>query len=284
MAPVPEIIDHPASQSFSVREFITPCKEQIFHYHKEYELTCIVNASGERFIGGKLERFCNDDLVLIGKDTPHYYIHDKETQEKKNAEVLVLHFSDDVLGGEIDKLSELKQFVKLLNTAKHGIQFSKEIALQVKNLLYKIKESEGIYRLVYLLQVFQLLETDGNSRIIGNLGVQANVSQKDENRISTIYSYVSVHFQEKISTSDVASMVHMTPAAFCRFFKRITRKSFIQYLNDFRIAHACRLLTESSLSIADIAFKSGFANLANFNRTFKANTKYTPLRYREKFI
>ena len=283
MTPIPEVINKPVFNSFAVRKFTSPCSENIFHFHEEYEITYVIDAKGERFVGGKLERFYPGDLVLIGKNTPHYYIHDSDTQDKKSAPVIVVHFSDAFLGQALSDIPEFQSLSKLLDKAKAGISFSKEIADQVSLLLVRMQEEKGLDRLITLLQVFRLLLSDKEHRLIGNLGFDGQISQKDQNRISSIYSYISNHYQEKISLDQMADLVHMTPPAFCRFFKRMTRKSFVQYLNEYRIGNACRLLSNTDLPISEIAFTCGFSNLANFNRKFKAETSFTPLNYRSKF-
>ena len=64
--------------------------------------------------------------------------------------------------------------------------------------------------------------------------------------------------QGKISLEKTASLVHLSNAAFCKFFKRVTDKTFPDYVNDIRIGHACSLLTESDKTIGAIAYECGF--------------------------
>ncbi|WP_337994843.1 helix-turn-helix domain-containing protein [Polaribacter ponticola] len=73
----------------------------------------------------------------------------------------------------------------------------------------------------------------------------------------------------------------MTKNAFCKYFKKRTNKTYISFLTELRIENACKLLNSNKdLSIAEIAFKSGFNNISNFNRKFKELKKVTPLKYR----
>ena len=75
----------------------------------------------------------------------------------------------------------------------------------------------------------------------------------------------------------------MAPNAFCRYFKKRTKKSFTQYLNEIRIGHACKLLIEGNLQIATICYQSGFNTLTNFNRQFKSLMNMTPTDYMEQY-
>ena len=64
----------------------------------------------------------------------------------------------------------------------------------------------------------------------------------------------------------------MTQTAFCRFFKSKTQKSFVQFLNEIRIGHACKLVLNETYSIADVCYESGFNNFPSFNKFFKTFT------------
>jgi AraC-like DNA-binding protein len=67
-----------------------------------------------------------------------------------------------------------------------------------------------------------------------------------------------------------------------RYFKETMGTSFVDYLRDYRLTIASRLLTTSDSSILDIAAESGFENLSYFNRAFKAHFGMTPRDYRKK--
>ncbi|MEO1011792.1 MAG: AraC family transcriptional regulator, partial [Bacteroidota bacterium] len=66
-------------------------------------------------------------------------------------------------------------------------------------------------------------------------------------------------------------------------FKKRTQKSFVQYLNEIRIGHACKLLIEGKLQITTICYHSGFNTLTNFNRQFKAFMGMTPTAFMEQY-
>jgi AraC-like DNA-binding protein len=59
-------------------------------------------------------------------------------------------------------------------------------------------------------------------------------------------------------------------------------KKFTQFVNEIRIVHACKLLTESQDSISNISYASGFNNFSHFNRQFKNITGESPSAYRKK--
>jgi AraC-like DNA-binding protein len=72
----------------------------------------------------------------------------------------------------------------------------------------------------------------------------------------------------------------MNKAAFCRYFKKITNKTYFEFLNEIRIGYACKMLIEDkNQNITDIAYSSGFNNMSNFNRQFKLIKGKSPSTY-----
>lgn len=78
-------------------------------------------------------------------------------------------------------------------------------------------------------------------------------------------------------------LVGLTPTAFCRYFKKRTKKTFVEYLNDMRIGHAKKLLIEGNLKISTISSEAGFNNLSNFIGQFKKTTNMLPSEYQKKY-
>jgi AraC-like DNA-binding protein len=89
---------------------------------------------------------------------------------------------------------------------------------------------------------------------------------------------------EPIALEDISARVFMTPQSFCRFFKKSTQKTFTNFLNEYRINHATKLLSETDVDIKTICYESGFNNLSNFFRNFKKITQLTPNAYRDEIL
>tara|TARA_R110002050_G_scaffold60485_4_gene134130 strand:+ start:11729 stop:12040 length:312 start_codon:yes stop_codon:yes gene_type:complete len=97
-----------------------------------------------------------------------------------------------------------------------------------------------------------------------------------------IFDYTMTHFHKDISLETISDVATMTKNAFCKYFKKRTNKTYFRFLNELRIEHATKLLTdETDLAIADIAYKSGFKNISNFNRQFKILKNISPNQYRK---
>src|SRR5262249_11515593 len=89
--------------------------------------------------------------------------------------------------------------------------------------------------------------------------------------------------QHGVTQAATARHAGMTPAAFSRWFKRATGRTFVAHLREIRVAAACRLLIESERGITEIAHAAGFANLSYFNRCFRRLRGVTPRAYRGQF-
>jgi AraC-like DNA-binding protein len=111
-----------------------------------------------------------------------------------------------------------------------------------------------------------------------------NYSDYSIGRLKKVREYVIANFKNKIKIHDVAEIANMTTHAFCKYFKQSTKKTFMTFLAELRVCHAKKLLIENGQPISDICSKSGFDNLSNFNRRFKAITKMTPKEFRSQYI
>jgi AraC-like DNA-binding protein len=95
-----------------------------------------------------------------------------------------------------------------------------------------------------------------------------------------VCQFVQKHAAEPLTIHKAAALIHLSPGAFCKFFKRITGKTFSDYVNDIRIAHVCTQLLATDRQIAEIAFMNGFETLTYFNRVFLKKKGIRPGQYR----
>jgi AraC-like DNA-binding protein len=99
-----------------------------------------------------------------------------------------------------------------------------------------------------------------------------------------VIAYVVGNFQNTISLKEAASITNMTSYTFCKYFKRMARKTFIEVVNDYRIDFATRQLIHTDKPISQIGFDSGFNDLSNFPKTIKARMNLSHLCYRNTFL
>lgn len=106
---------------------------------------------------------------------------------------------------------------------------------------------------------------------------------KSLEKMKLILKYIENHYIDKITIEDIAREAGLSQSHFMKYFKNTMGTSFIDYLNEYRLTMASRLLVSSDSSILDIASEVGFENLSYFNRTFKKRFGMTPREYRKKY-
>ncbi|RAK02045.1 helix-turn-helix protein [Larkinella arboricola] len=274
-----ELGDH---NSLRVIHLDLPYFDAPWHFHPEYELTYIVNSHGKRFVGDHIEPFDAGDLVLLGPNLPHFWRNDDDyyrPDSGRRAEAIVVQFAQLLGTTLLPQLPEAQPLMDLLNRARYGLRFStrkvKEVQYAMENLLH----CDGLQRLLNLLGLLQQLADDPNALMLASDNYELKASQAETERMKRVLDFMLTHFREEIRVDDIASVAGMAPAAFCRYFRKRTRKSFIEYLNELRISHARKLLVHSDLSISQVGLECGFNNISHFHRQFKLHNGTTPLKY-----
>jgi AraC-like DNA-binding protein len=101
-------------------------------------------------------------------------------------------------------------------------------------------------------------------------------------RLRSVLAYVAANLSSGVQHAEAAAMAGLTPAAFSRFFRRATGRTFERFVSDARVSRACQALLESDAPITDVAFAAGFGSIGDFNRRFLDSTGVTPTRYRAR--
>lgn len=258
-----------------------------WHYHPEIELLYCIRGKGTNFIGNSIRSIEEGELLLLGKNLPHTRQRDKVYYQENptdNPESIVIQFREDFLG---DHFFELKEFVhirELLNKATTGLKFFGHTLTVVTERLEEIKGKHTTSSILELLAILDILARSEEFVQLNSVNYVIDVHEKSSQKINKVYHFTIEHFREPISLNQVASLTNHSPAAFCRYFKTRTRKSYFQYLTEIRIAYACELLMEGNKDVTRVCFASGFNNLSNFHKQFKKVMKITPSQYRQKSL
>lgn len=105
--------------------------------------------------------------------------------------------------------------------------------------------------------------------------------QKQSNDVlREIIAYVNSHYKDSLTLDDMARQTGFSREYFCRFFKQHMGITFLRYVNEVRVSHAGRLLSDTDLSISEVMQESGFTNQTLFNRLFKEIYGMTPRQAR----
>ncbi|MDC0177462.1 AraC family transcriptional regulator [Polaribacter sp.] len=262
-----------------------PCLDAMWHYHPEFELIYISQSNGIRFVGDSVAPFFPGDLVLVGSYLPHLWRNDPSYYEKNsilNVKTIVTKFTLDFLGEEIFKLSEFHKIKKLIENSKTGLSFGKEISKSLHKDLIKLPELSSVEQHIKILQILHKLSLVGDKDItvLSSSDMRQSITESSE-RIDTVLKYISDNYVSNITLDDISGVACMTTNSFCRFFKKMTNKSFTQFLNEIRVRNASRILVQDNLPVSEICYLVGFNSITNFNKQFKQIMGTTPKQFRE---
>lgn len=278
MKPELENIAHmKGNASFVLYNYRAPYFPFKWHYHPEYELTLITSGMGKRLVGDSYEDFVQDDLVLLGPGLPHTWVSEPS---KEKAAAVVIQFSEAFIQPFL-QYTECKNIPALLRKSKKGLFFKKRNAKELLALLRRLPDLGELDRLLGLIHILNALSRFSPRVLSATVGAYPG-SDAAEERINKVSHYIYHHYQRSLQLGDVAKLLHLSPGAFCNFFKKATGKTFSDYVNDVRIGKACTLLLESDDAIITIAYKVGFDSISYFNRVFYKKKGITPGGFRRR--
>ncbi len=279
--PAFEAIEPTFGHSFTFQKFNESKlnKNVAWHYHPEIELVYVNGGSGKRQIGSHVSYYTNGELILIGSNLPHCGLTDRLTG---NTSETVIQMKLDFLGNDFFNIPEMKKIQSLFTAANGGITFSGKTKRKIGEKMEVLEYQTDFQRLLSILNILNELANSQEIKLLNAEGFSLETDIKDNDRINVVFNHVKNNFKEEITLEEIADMTSMTIPSFCRYFKKITNKTFVQFVNECRLVHASKLLAEKPISITEVCFESGFNNFSHFNKSFKAFTGQNPSEYRNQ--
>lgn len=277
---------------FTTASYINFYKEDLphfivpWHYHPEIELMYILEGTGTRFMGDHIDQYKEGDVCMVGPKLPHEWRNDDEFFKQGaglKASCLCLFFLKDIFEGNLIRLSEMNNIRQLIERSRRGIKFTGKSREEIGDFIKQSVHLTGVARITSFITLLEMMATTDEYELLASVGFTESVNSTDFERFDKVYQYLMKNFMNPIKLDEVASLVGLTPNAFCRYFRGRTKKTFVQYLNDIRIGHAKKLLIEGRMKISTVSMEVGFNNLSNFIEQFKRSTAMSPSDYQKKF-
>lgn len=266
----------------SFRILVNPNLSDFFywHFHPELELVFIDGTSGNRHVGDHISTFQNRDLVLIGSNIPHLNF---DYGVKGSYEKIVLHFRPDFLESSFENTPELADIKMLFERANHGVCFGERTMELVSDRIMHLHKMNDFELFLEVLNIFQALSKASDQSMLHDHPVPKRHGLKDKRRLDQIYQFVDTNYHRKMELYEVAAISNLTKEAFCRYFKKMTKLTFTQFVNHYRIDVAKKLLLQGS-QITDTCFDCGFDSISYFNRVFKKITGTNPKSFKKEYL
>ncbi len=261
-----------SNRSFKYFQRIEAGFTPYWHFHPELELTYIEKGKGIRYVGDSILPFNDHDLVLLGGNLPHQWV----SAEDSAAHVIQFR-KEDLL-----EIKEIQQMEELLSSSGRGLQFREDE--QIIRVFKSLAARSQLGRLSGLIEILDSLTSCPFTPLTSEHYLMTHSA--GFRKVQEVNQYVLDHLARKITIQEVAELTHMTRESFCRWFKKETGNTFIDFLNATRIEFATRLLVDrgASMLVSAIGYQVGFDSVSQFNRVFKQKKGLSPLQYRQKVM
>lgn len=265
-------------------EFL-PSLQNPWHYHPELELSLIQKGYGQLLVGDNIESFSPGSLVLLGANLAHAFKCDdvffKKDSEIKVKSIQILFLPQFASEGFLDlpAMNHLKTLI--YEHARQGLKILGKLRDTIEEMMLKYVSCDPTDQIYQLIQILDTISKSNETKSLASINYR-NVKAQKSHRLNAAFAYIMNNYNEEITLDKVADHVNMNKNAFCRFFKKGTKKSLFTVVNEVRIAKACHSLTTSSMDVLQICYLSGYNNISNFNRNFKKVTGTSPLEYKKR--
>ena len=277
-----EHLKHDRDLGILFRDVTGPALQFPWHFHPELELTHILRGSGRRYVGDSIEPFDDDDLCLVGSNTPHCWLTEQGATGPVHARVI--QFLPESIGAALSQTATFRPLAKLFERARRGLLISGASRIRTARAMRELftERTRSLDRYVGLLSILTELSESDDCTELALLDTPPPEDAETARVAGKLLGYIHQHASDsELSFNQVARAVGMSRASLGRVFPKLFGRTFAKYLAEVRVVRACALLSETSKSVAEISIETGFGSVSNFNRRFLSLKRTSPLRYRK---
>ncbi|SHM70788.1 Cupin domain-containing protein [Chitinophaga jiangningensis] len=274
--------------SVVVQEDILPYFYHYLHRHKEAQITLILKGEGTLIAGNYTQPFKAGEVYVIGANQPHMFKGDAkyfENQQEKNIHAIHIFFDHEHALMGLLALPEMEAVRKFLTQARSSLQLPAQYEERFAPDIIRISKTTGAERLLAFMHLLLQMTRQVKDWKSLSTGFSRHAYSESEGlRMNDIYQYTLEHYAENITLGKIAQVAHLTTYAFCKYFKKHTRKTYLEFLNEIRINAACKKIISGEYdSIASVAYATGYNNPITFNRVFRKVTGMSPSTYARQY-
>ncbi len=255
------------------------------HFHEDCQITLILEGEGSIIANNSIDTFYKGEILAFGRNFPHALRNDKRyyaNNSKLHARAISIFFNEKLFMQVFELIPEFKKLKELMIALNFGIKLSSKPALKIARLIQELEPKKGVSRILSFIDILNQLSAVKSIKLLSK--TMSDVCKLNGNiKLNKVYHYLLENYMNPIKLDDVASLINMTPNAFCRFFKNRTNKTFSGLLVEVRINEACKLLTDGNYNVTETYLSCGYNNSSNFHRQFRAQTGLTPIEYKKRF-
>jgi AraC-like DNA-binding protein/mannose-6-phosphate isomerase-like protein (cupin superfamily) len=255
------------------------------HWHPEFEFDVLVSGALDFYIGGIHMRMTAGDCLFINTNIIHTA---KQARGCRGSVIKGVVFPASLFVSNTNSTVYKKYFDPVMSASVQGFILSKDdnFAREMTSLILEtrgLKKADFGYELKCLGLLSRLWEVT-LSYIQSNKPelLEHRGNRKYEERAKKILAYIHKNYAEDITVDILANHAIVSRSECFRCFKHFTNKKPLEYINEYRLSNAAKLLMESRLSITEVGEACGFNNPSYFGKLFRRTYGMSPRQYRQR--
>jgi len=247
------------------------------HWHECCEILYILEGTAEQQINNKLFKAQKYDLIILNEGD----IHSTYCGQGENTKILVIKFMPEFVDSSYGKIFESKYILSFLNYKSDNVHHLTDMPkklVKIYNLMMGLYDEftnkdmgYEIYIKGYIYQLIACLFRDGIIKAYNQV-----TKENEMMKLDVLFKYIEEHYNTKINLKKAASMLNFSDSYFSRYFKRITGRTFKEYIDFVKTCEVEKLILSTNMNISQAAYEAGFCNVSSFNRVFKRVKGYPP--------
>ena len=251
--------------------------EMSAHWHSEIEIIRILHGELKVRLNNQTFLAKKGDIIFVNPETVH-----GASPENCEYECVIFHidfldtstysckfFVESVLNRDF----VIKDFNPCQDTVFHTA---------VNNVFEAMRHKSSGYKFTVIGALYAMLGVIVDEHLYSSVTVYSEISDnRNISKLKKVLTFLRENFDRQMTLTDMAQAAGMSPKYFCYFFKEMTDKTPVEYLNGYRIERASQLLLSSDRSVTEIAYSCGFNDLSYFIKTFKAQKEISPTKFRK---
>ncbi|MBW8172670.1 AraC family transcriptional regulator [Ornithinimicrobium sp. Arc0846-15] len=282
-APRVEIIPSHPEHSFRALTHDFPSEICGWGAHPEYEVHLITKTRGTFIAGDHIGTFAPGHVSLMGPNLPHDWVSDLEPGVVAVNRDSVIQFTDEWIRSSMKLMPELSGLDSVLRQSTRGLVLGGSAAAQAFGAIQAVMQTTGTTQLARFFDVLSIFAAaeEHERTVVASAWIGLPSGLNETSAADAGLDYIFKNLTSKIRLAEAAQLAYMSEPAFSKYFKKATGLTFSDMVKKMRVAHARRLLATTDRSISAVASDSGYNNMANFNRQFRAEVGVTPSGYRQ---
>ncbi|WP_422350461.1 helix-turn-helix domain-containing protein [Flagellimonas sp.] len=269
-------VSHNTSLKVATYNNSSYCESAGWHVHPEYELVYVKNGTGCLHIGSNKSHYTHGTLVFLAGNIPHADFGNKDNED--NIEV-VIQFRKEFLDEKIKVFPEFDSIKRLIEKSGHVLVFSQQCKDELQSKFEAFAYQDNQSRLINLLSILSDLSKEKSYKTLLDT-FSINEFKSDEiKRLEHVFEYVNTSYHKEISVPEISAQLGFTPNSFSRFFRKMTQRRFLDFVNEYRITKAVELFNEDNSTIAEVMYQCGFTDPSYFSKQFRRYQGLSPSVY-----